>query len=249
MTALLRGDRAGSTVESAAADFARALREGAARARGATLPSLEALRGLLMLPPLAEPAAGINELLRDAHESPPPVLKAALAAHALHTHATGLAESGPLEDHLPQLAVPIILCAGSATSDAWITLPRAFVATGALAAPLLRDTFDALAREARAAERALGAAHERCAADETRVRNALGRAAYSALDALALLRREIVITIPETARTLGMTPPTAGAAVERLVKLGIAREITGKARLRAFAYDGMVAALAPSATG
>jgi len=58
-----------------------------------------------------------------------------------------------------------------------------------------------------------------------------------------------VITVPETARTLGVSQPTAGSAVERLVKLGIAREVTGKARLRAFAYEGMVAALAPSASG
>jgi hypothetical protein len=33
--------------------------------------------------------------------------------------------------------------------------------------------------------------------------------------------------------------------VARLVELGVAREVTGKARSRAFAYDGMVRALAP----
>jgi hypothetical protein len=42
--------------------------------------------------------------------------------------------------------------------------------------------------------------------------------------------------------------PTAGAAVERLVMLRIAREVTGRARSRAFAYEGMVRALEPEST-
>ncbi|HEY4223745.1 MAG TPA: hypothetical protein VGO62_20450, partial [Myxococcota bacterium] len=109
----------------------------------------------------------------------------------------------------------------------------------------LRAVFAALAREARSAERGLAAAHELCQSDAQRVRDSLGRAAYSALDVLALLADEIVITVPDTSRALGLTPPTAGAAVARLVELGIAREITGKSRSRAFAYAGILAALAP----
>ena len=81
--------------------------------------------------------------------------------------------------------------------------------------------------------------------DQLRVRDSLGRAAYSALDVLALLSERIVIMVPETARTLGLTPPTAGAAIARLVELGIAREITGNARSRAFVYAELVAALQP----
>jgi Fic family protein len=135
---------------------------------------------------------------------------------------------------------------GGATTDAWITLPRrAAAATVDGAGPSLRETFAALARDARAAERGLQVALELCDADDARVRTVLGRAAYSALDLLGLLRERIVVTIPDAARTLGLTPPTAGAAVARLVELGIAREVTGKARSRAFAYDGIVGALAP----
>lgn len=230
MITLVHSGREGASAISPSGHFARALREGAARARGGAVPSIDALHGLLMLPPPPEPLTAVNELLRDSHDRTPPVLKAALAAQSL-------------EGDLARLSVPLVLCAGAATSDAWITLPHGFAPGQSL-----NETFTALTREARAAERALGAAHERCASDEKRVRNALGRAAYSALDVLTLLRREIVITIPETARTLGQTAPTAGAAVERLVKLGIAREITGKARLREFAYEGMVAAIAPSAS-
>jgi hypothetical protein len=241
MIALAQSYREGDESAAPSVGFARALRDGAARARGGALPSLASLHELLRLQPATPHAPEIDDLLRDTHERTPPVLKAALAAQAL---------AAPDEQRLAALAVPLVLCVGGATTDAWITLPHA----GAMAADIptvlsLRELFAALAREARAAERGLVAARELCAADDNRVRDALGRAAYSALDVLALLRREIVVTVPETARTLGLTPPTAGAAVARLVDLGIAREVTGKARSRAFAYEGMVHALRPSAAG
>jgi hypothetical protein len=240
MIALAQSSREGDESAAPSIGFARALREGAARARGGALPSLASLHDLLRLAHPALSAPEIDELLRDAHERTPPVLKAGLAAQVLWAQA---------DKHLAALAVPLLLCVGGATTDAWITLPHAATtAADTPNAPPLRDLFAALAREARAAERGLVAARELCAADERRVRDALGRAAYSALDVLALLRREIVVTVPETARTLGLTPPTAGAAVARLVDLGIAREVTGKARSRAFAYEGMVHALRPSAS-
>jgi hypothetical protein len=242
MIALARPNGEGDESAGPPSVFAHALRDGAARARGGALPSLASLHELLRLEPPTSLAPAIDELLRDAHERTPPVLKAALAAQALR------AASG--DEHLAALAVPLVLCVGGATTDAWITLPHAVaIAVDAPDRPSLRSLFAALAREARAAERGLVAARELCATDETRVRDALGRAAYSALDVLALLRRDIVVTVPETARTLGLTPPTAGAAVARLVELGIAREVTGKARSRAFAYEGMVHALRPSAAG
>ena len=66
---------------------------------------------------------------------------------------------------------------------------------------------------------------------------------------LVLLREQIVISIPQASRALSLTPPTAGAAMTRLVELGIAREVTGKARSRAFAYERLAQALGPSVTG
>jgi Fic family protein len=80
--------------------------------------------------------------------------------------------------------------------------------------------------------------------DVTRTREALGRAAYSALDILGLLRSDMMITIPDAARALGQTPPTAGAAVMRLVELGIAREVTGRSRSRAFVYAAAIERMA-----
>ena len=240
MIALVRPDGEGPASHRIYAD---ALREGAARARGGALPSVGYLHSLLRLPGTGLPVGPIDDLLRDVHERTPPVLKAALAAVALraagpvdadHTNSTAA-------DLLPPLVAALVLCVGGATTDAWLTLPPP------PAGPeySLGESFAVLAREARAAERGLDDAQQLCLADESRLRAVLGRAAFSALDVLARLRDEIVITVPETARALGLTPPTAGAAVARLVELGIAREITGKARSRAFVYDGMVTALAP----
>jgi hypothetical protein len=241
MIALVRADGEG---EESLRAYATALREGAARARGGALPSVASLHEALQLPHPAWQASAIDELLRDAHERTPPVLKSALVALALRATA-GDEPDEPHTARLAALAVTLVLCVGGATTDAWLTLPS----PGAGGDRSLHGTFAALAREARAAERGLAAAQELADSDEQRVRESLGRAAYSALDVLALLRERIVITVPETARSLGLTPPTAGAAVARLVALRIAREVTGKARSRAFAYEGIVRALEPESAG
>jgi hypothetical protein len=242
MIALVRPDGEGAESYTEYAAYERALTQGAARARGGALPSMASLHELLDLPLGNEWSAnGMDEFLRDADERTPPVLKAALAALAIHGEA-GDETDESLPRRLAALAVTLLLCVGGATTDAWLTLAH----PGPNPDRSLRGIFAALAREARAAERGVEAAQALCDVDEARVRESLGRAAYSALDALALLREEIAISVPDAARALGQTPPTAGAAVARLVELGIAHEITGKARLRVFAYDGMVRALAPN---
>ena len=249
MIALVRPDGEGDDLLRA---YGHALRDGAARARGGALASVATLHELLRLPLPAWHASPIDELLRDTHERTPPVLKAALAALALRGVVLGQPEEPEEPDVacLIALAVTLVLCVGGATNDAWLTLPSPGAGKSASHAELsLGGTFAALAREARAAERGLLAANDRIDTDEQRVRDSLGRAAYSALDVLALLGERIVITVPETARALGLTPPTAGAAVARLVELGIAREVTGRARSRAFAYEGIVRALEPGSAG
>jgi hypothetical protein len=256
MIALARADGEGDPSLLA---YAKAVRDGAAKARGGVLPTVALLHELLRLPqpPVQPPstAASLDELLRDTHERTPPVLKAALAARALR-NASSARSNEPINAaaaaRLTGLAVTLVLCVGGAITDAWLTLPPS--PDGALSSPRaagaaedpaewLGATFATLAREARAAERGLALARELAAADQLRVRDTLGRAAYSALDVLALLRDELVITVPQAARELSLTPPTAGAAVARLMELRIAREITGKARSRAFAYEGLVLAL------
>lgn len=242
MIALVRADGEG---DNALRLYGQALRDGAARARGGALSSISRLHESMQLAPPVWNVAPVDDLLRDAHERTPPVLKAALTALAMSAEiqSGGDETTTAIESPLVALTVTLTLCVGGATNDAWLTLPPAL----ANAPQTLGSILTALAREARAAERGLAAARDLGDADEQRVRDSLGRAAYSALDVLTLLREQIVITVPETARTLGLTPPTAGAAVARLVELGIAREVTGKARSREFAYEGIVRAVEPDA--
>ena len=64
-----------------------------------------------------------------------------------------------------------------------------------------------------------------------------GRRAGSMLRVHDALRTKPVTSLPEVGRMTGLTPPTAGAAMDGLVSFGIAREITGKQRDRVFVYD------------
>lgn len=72
--------------------------------------------------------------------------------------------------------------------------------------------------------------------DRARV-DALGRAASSALMVYEELKRRIVISPTQAAHDLGITWPTAMAALARLQDLGIAAEITGKKRDRLYRYS------------
>lgn len=247
MIAVLRPDGEGAP---AVRGFHDALLAGTARARGGGVPTVQLLYELLALAPPADAAfEDVDALLRDAAERTPPVLKAVVAALALDA-AIPDRESGA---RIAALAVTLVLCVGGAITDASLTLPLAREAVSDRGAPdaasemdaRLLAEFGALAREARAAERGLRACRARLETDSARVREALGRASYSALDMLALLGAELVITVPAAARALGQTAPTAGAAVARLEDLGIAREITGRTRSRAFVYGALVDAMGP----
>jgi len=72
--------------------------------------------------------------------------------------------------------------------------------------------------------------------DRARVET-LGRAADSALRVYDLLKHSVVMSIPRGADTLGLTWPTVNAALDRLATLGIAREVTGRARDRLYVYQ------------
>jgi Fic family protein len=78
-------------------------------------------------------------------------------------------------------------------------------------------------------------------ADRARVRK-LGRGAASALSVYEFLSQKIII-IPRAANATGFSRPTVTAALKRLGRLGITREITGRARDRQFVYGNQLAAL------
>lgn len=65
----------------------------------------------------------------------------------------------------------------------------------------------------------------------------LGRAAGSASLLHELVTRELVFTIPEGARKLGLSEVTIGKAAAHLERLGIVREATGRSRNRLYVYN------------
>lgn len=149
-----------------------------------------------------------------------------------------------------EASAALLLCAGGRT-DRVRLLPFADV-TGttradAIAAHRAGDTeswaahalraLAARARRTRLAVVAARAAPER----EEQALSALGRAAITAREALALLRRRLASTGPSLAEDLGVSRPAASDALERLVAAGLAREVTGRARDRVFAYEAACA--------
>ncbi|MBA3260862.1 MAG: Fic family protein [Gemmatimonadales bacterium] len=69
------------------------------------------------------------------------------------------------------------------------------------------------------------------------------RRAGSMLRVHEALKARPVTSVQEAVRQTGLSFPTTGAAMDELVGLGIARELTGKRRNRVFAYDGYLAIL------
>ena len=249
MIALLRSEREGALAIQYAALLA-----GAAKARGGVVPTLHWMCEQLEIPNVATGAtddqraatAAIDGLLHDAHERTPPVLKVAAVAAAI----TRLDVEPGQRVALVALAAGLLLCVGGATSDTWLTLVLPSELSSAppndqeLGA-WLTSAFGALAREGRAIERGLATAALQLADDAGEIRRAYGRAAISALELHTLLSDKLILTLPDVARALGFTAPTAGAAMERLESLGIASEVTGQHRSREYVYTALVDALAP----
>jgi Fic family protein len=91
---------------------------------------------------------------------------------------------------------------------------------------------EAVANQAADTTRALLELYER---DRARLQS-LGRATGSALAIYDILRHRIVVSAPKAAEEAGVTWPTANAAFQRLVRLGIVHETTGRQRDRLYTY-------------
>ena len=70
-----------------------------------------------------------------------------------------------------------------------------------------------------------------------------GRRAGSALRVYEALKARPILSMSEICRSTGLSFPAVSSAMELLVELGIARELTGKRRNRLFVYDGYLAIL------
>jgi hypothetical protein len=71
----------------------------------------------------------------------------------------------------------------------------------------------------------------------------LGRAAITARRALEVLRESLATSMPQLSVRLDCSRPAAGDALERLVEIGLAVEITGRQRDRVFACARTIAML------
>ena len=70
-----------------------------------------------------------------------------------------------------------------------------------------------------------------------------GRRAGSMLRVHEVLKARPVTSVQDAVKKTGLSFPTCGAAMDELVGLGIARELTGRRRNRVFAYDRYLAIL------
>lgn len=120
---------------------------------------------------------------------------------------------------------------GGLSADVFVIAPNAVDTAAAL---------HGLATEARAVRRRVTGFREQCGLAAARART-FGRGSGSALAVLDLLAGTAAITVVGAAAALGLTVPTIGAAVERLVGAGLLREITGRARDRVFVYEPAIA--------
>jgi Fic family protein len=69
------------------------------------------------------------------------------------------------------------------------------------------------------------------------------RRAGSALRVQEALKARPILSMPEICRTTGLSFPAASSAMDLLVEMQIARELTGKRRNRLFVYDRYLAIL------
>ncbi len=71
----------------------------------------------------------------------------------------------------------------------------------------------------------------------------LGRAAPSALRVHELMQATPIVTIQTVSEKLAVSFPTASAALENLVRIGVVHETTGRQRGRIYAYSDYLALL------
>ena len=82
--------------------------------------------------------------------------------------------------------------------------------------------------------------------DRARVEK-LGRSASSALRLHDAFQERVIFSIPRAAKRLRLSQPTVTAAMNHLVKLGIAREMTGRRRSTVYAYHAYLKILGEGA--
>ena len=84
---------------------------------------------------------------------------------------------------------------------------------------------------------------EMFASDRAAIQLRAGRRVGSAIRVHDALKARPVVSLPQVCVQTGLSFPAASAAMQSLVEQGIARELTGRARNRKFAYDRYISIL------
>jgi Fic family protein len=199
-------------------------------------------------PPPHEVPGALTNLEKFLHDEPTrisPLLKAGIAHVQFETIHPFLDGNG----RLGRLLITFVLCAEGVLSQPLLYLSLYLkshreqyydalqrVRTHGEWNAWLEFYLEGIEEVARTATQTAQAIMKLFEADHQRIQR-LGKAAGSAIRVHDLLKRQAIISIPLAAKALALTQPTVAASVERLVKLGIARESTGKQRDRQFIYS------------
>jgi len=71
----------------------------------------------------------------------------------------------------------------------------------------------------------------------------LGRPAASVLRVFQHMQRNPIVSIPATAKKIGVSAPTVAKSLQHMRRLGMLRDITGRERHRLFVYEPYLAIL------
>lgn len=233
LRALVVGDLSGRSASSSGAD-ARTLLVGEERkARSGSPPTLGRVQEWLEAPLDDSVTARLEAALRSAGPARSVMLRAIEVAALLPDGVAG------------RIAPALLLCAAGITDHVRL-LPFAEMdpaaRTEGLAAWTAGDeepfTLAALAECARAARARRLPLRRLRDADRAGLQklDALGRGAITARAAFAELSERLATTMPALASALACSRPAAAAALDRLVDVGLASEITGRARDRVYVH-------------
>ena len=209
----------------------------------------------LFVPPppnrLNECLDALERFLHSDSPSIPPLIRAGLAHVQFETIHPFLDGNG----RLGRLLITLILCEAGVLHEPILYLSLFLKARRHDYYRLLQEVRQAgtwetwmeffLTGVAETAEQAAATARDLIAmfeADRKEI-GSLGRAAATALRVHELMQARPIVTIKTVSDGLGISFPTAGAALEKLVAIGIVRETTGRQRGRTYAYAKYLASL------
>jgi Fic family protein len=202
-------------------------------------------------PPVDRLTQCLGDLEKFLHDDPvrlPVLVKAALAHVQFETIHPFLDGNG----RLGRLLVTLVLCNEKVLRQPMLYLSLFFKAH--------RDQYYELLQQVRGegdferwieffltavketADQAVDTAHKLLSISEEDRKDiqSLGRAAGSALRVHYALLQRPVLTIPKIQEMAGLQPNTVMSSLERLIKLGMVNEITGKLRNRVFVYNNYI---------